>query len=190
MLQHLPGQEGESGLSSLGDPGDRVGCGSDDGPPTAGKDKPPEPYLGEVQTRMTVPSDQQGPCQRNTRLSEGGGDRTKEQSPGYRSGEGILKGQRHGGRVPPLGKARRTEIKKLRPVDTVGEGEGGTNRESGTETCTLPHAKLDIASGNLLCDAGDSNLMFFFNLEDWDGVGGGRVVQDVGHVCTPMADSC
>ena len=129
MLQHLPGQEGESGLSSLGDPGDRVGCGSDDGPPTAGKDKPPEPYLGEVQTRMTVPSDQQGPCQRNTRLSEGGGDRTKEQSPGYRSGEGILKGQRHGGRVPPLGKARRTEIKKLRPVDTVGEGEGGTKRE-------------------------------------------------------------
>ena len=143
MLQHLHGQERESGLSSLGDPGDRVGCGSDDGPPTAGKDKPPEPNLGEVRTRMTVPSDQQGLCQRKARLSEGGEDRTKEQFPGNRSGERILKGQRHGGRVPPLGKARRTEIKKLRPVDTVEEGEGGTNREGSTETCTLLHAKLD-----------------------------------------------
>ena len=32
--------------------------------------------------------------------------------------------------------------------------------------------------------------MFCFNLEGWDGVGSGREVQDVGHVCTPMADSC
>ena len=92
---------------------------------------------------MTVPSEQQGLCQRKARLSEGGGDRTKEQFRGYHSGEGILKGQRQGGRVPPLGKARRTEIKKLRLVDTMGEGEGRTNRESSTETCTLPYAKLD-----------------------------------------------
>ena len=83
MFQHLPSQAGESGLSNLGDPGDRVGCGSDDGPPTAWKDKPPEPNLGEVRTRMTVPSDQQRLCQRKVRLSDGGGDRTKEQFPGY-----------------------------------------------------------------------------------------------------------
>lgn len=83
MLQHLPGQAGESGLSSLGDPGDRIGCGSDDRPPTARKDKPPEPNLGEVRTRTTVPSAQQRLCQRKVMLSEGGGDGTKEKFPGY-----------------------------------------------------------------------------------------------------------
>ena len=30
-------------------------------------------------------------------------------------------------------------VKRL--VDTVGEGEGGTNRESSTETCTLPYGQ-------------------------------------------------
>ena len=37
MLQHLPGQEGESGLSSLGDPGDRVGVGVMTAHPLLGK---------------------------------------------------------------------------------------------------------------------------------------------------------
>ena len=41
-------------------------------------------------------------------------------------------------------------------MDTVGEGEDGTNWESRTEAYTLPHVK-QIASGNLLYDTGSSN---------------------------------
>ena len=43
-----------------------------------------------------------------------------------------------------------------RLVDTVREGEGGTNWENDTETHTLPSVK-QIASGNLLYDAGSPN---------------------------------
>ena len=28
------------------------------------------------------------------------------------------------------------------------------------------------------------------NLEGWDGVGGGREVQEAGSICIPMANSC
>ena len=28
------------------------------------------------------------------------------------------------------------------------------------------------------------------NLEGWDGVGGGKEVQEGGNICIPMADSC
>ena len=44
-----------------------------------------------------------------------------------------------------------------RPLDTVGEGEGGMNRESSMETHTLPYLNY-IASGDLLYDSGSSNL--------------------------------
>ena len=53
--------------------------------------------------------------------------RSSSQATFYMFLEDILEGQRHGGRVPPLGKARKTEIRKLRPVDTMGGGAGGTN---------------------------------------------------------------
>ena len=32
--------------------------------------------------------------------------------------------------------------------------------------------------------------MLFDSLEGWDGVGGGREVQEGGDICIPMADSC
>ena len=48
-----------------------------------------------------------------------------------------------------------TNIEK-RLVDPVGEGEGGKNGESSMETYTRPHAR-EMASGNLLYDAGSSN---------------------------------
>ena len=32
--------------------------------------------------------------------------------------------------------------------------------------------------------------MLYDNLEGWDGVGGGREVQEVVDICMPMADSC
>ena len=41
--------------------------------------------------------------------------------------------------------------------------------------------KMHMFKGNpVLCD----------NLEGWDGVGGGREVQEGGDMCMPMADSC
>ena len=73
-----------------------------------------------------------------------------------------------------------TDIEK-RLVDTVGEGEGGTNWESRTETYTLSYAKLDT-SGNLLSDAGSSNLELCDNLEGWDRVGDRREGQEGGDI--------
>jgi len=40
--------------------------------------------------------------------------------------------------------------------------------------------KIKTASGNLLYDAGSSNLVLSDNLEGYDGVGGGKEVQEVG----------
>ena len=53
----------------------------------------------------------------------------------------------------------------------------------------LPYTK-EIASGNLLYDTRSSNPMFCDNLEGWDGVGGGREVQEGGNIYTPVTDSC
>ena len=47
------------------------------------------------------------------------------------------------------------------------------------ETYTLPYAK-ETASGNLLYDAGNPNLVLCENLEGWGGVGGRRKVQEGG----------
>ena len=46
-----------------------------------------------------------------------------------------------------------------------------------------------IASGNLLYDAGSPNPLLCDDLEGWDGVGGGRKVQQGEDMCIPMADS-
>ena len=50
------------------------------------------------------------------------------------------------------------------------------------ETYTSPYVK-ETASGNLLYDAGSSNLVLCDNLEGWDRVGGGREVQEGGDIC-------
>ena len=47
-----------------------------------------------------------------------------------------------------------------------------------------------IASGDLLCDVGSSNLVLCGNLEGWDGVGGGRKAQEGGDIYLPVVDSC
>ena len=57
------------------------------------------------------------------------------------------------------------------------------------ETYTSPYVK-ETASGNLLYDAGSSNLVLGDNLEGWDGEGGEREVQEGGDIGIPMADSC
>ena len=42
--------------------------------------------------------------------------------------------------------------------------------------------------GNLLNNTGSSNPVLSDNLEEWDGMGGGRDVQEGGDILTPMAD--
>ena len=46
------------------------------------------------------------------------------------------------------------------------------------------------ASGNLLYDAESSSQVLCDNLEEWDGVGGRREVQEGGDTRVPMTDSC
>ena len=52
-------------------------------------------------------------------------------------------------------------------MDAVREGEGRMNRESSIETWMLPYVK-QIASGDLLYDAGSSNSVLCDNLEGWE----------------------
>ena len=75
-----------------------------------------------------------------------------------------------------------------RLMDTMGEGEGGTDWESSMETQTLPYVQLDSQweftvwcreLKSVLCD----------NTEGWHGVGGGREAQGE-DICMSMADSC
>ena len=63
-------------------------------------------------------------------------------------------------------------------VDPVWKGEGGMNWKSDVETCILPYLKW-LASGSLLCDAGNSNLVFCDNLR---GVQWGRRCEG-GDIC-------
>ena len=57
------------------------------------------------------------------------------------------------------------------------------------ETHILPCVK-QISSGNLLYDAGCSNLVLCDSIEKWDGMGDGREVQEGGDIYTPMTDLC
>ena len=65
---------------------------------------------------------------------------------------------------------RDTDIEN-RLVDTVGEGEGWTNWERSMETYILPYVK-QIASGNLLYDAGSSAQYSMTTWNDGIEVGG------------------
>ena len=67
-----------------------------------------------------------------------------------------------------------------RLVDTLREGEGGTNRESGTETC-ITICKTD-SQWEMLYDARSSSMVLCDHLEGWDEVGGGREVPEGGHI--------
>ena len=76
---------------------------------------------------------------------------------------------------------RDTDVKN-RLLDSVGEGKGGMIWENSTETCILPYMK-QIASPGWMHETGHS-LVYWDNLEGWDGEGGGRGVQDGGHMYT------
>ena len=57
------------------------------------------------------------------------------------------------------------------------------------ETYTLPNVK-QITSRSLLYDGRELRPVLSDNLEGWDGVGGGKEVQEGGDIQIPMADSC
>ena len=77
---------------------------------------------------------------------------------------------------------RDTEVKN-RLLDSVGEGEGGMIWENSIETCILSFVKR-IASPGLMHETGCSGLVCWDDPEGWDGEGGGRGVQDWGHMDT------
>ena len=62
-------------------------------------------------------------------------------------------------------------------LDSVGEGEGGMIWENDIETCIMSYVKL-IASPGSMRDTGCSGLVHWDDPEGWDGMAGGRGVQD------------
>ena len=78
---------------------------------------------------------------------------------------------------------RRDTDTKNRPLDSVGEGEGGMNWENSIETCILSYVK-QIASTGLMHETGCSGLVHWDDLEGWDGEGGDRGIQDGRHMYT------
>ena len=63
----------------------------------------------------------------------------------------------------------------------MGEGEGGMIGDSSVETCILSYVK-QISSPGFMHETGCSELVLWDDPEGWDGEGGGRGVQDGGHM--------
>ena len=72
---------------------------------------------------------------------------------------------------------------KNRLLASVGEGEGGMTWENSIETCTLSYVK-QMTSASSMHKAGHSKPVLWDNPEGWVGEGGGRSVQNRGHMCT------
>ena len=79
--------------------------------------------------------------------------------------------------------SKRDTDKKNRLLDSVGEGKGGMIWENSTETCILPYVK-QITSPSSMHQTGHSKPVHWDNPEGWNGEGGGRGVQDGGHMYT------
>ena len=77
---------------------------------------------------------------------------------------------------------RDTDVKN-RLLDSVGVGKGGMIWENSIETCILPYVK-QIASPGSMHETGRSGPVHWDNSEGSDGAGGGREVQDGGHMYT------
>ena len=76
---------------------------------------------------------------------------------------------------------RDTDVNSL--LDSVGEDEGGMIWENSTETCMLPYVK-QITSPSSMHETGHSKPVHWDNPEQWDGEGGGKGVQNEGHMYT------
>ena len=73
--------------------------------------------------------------------------------------------------------------KKNRLLESVGEGERGMIWKNNIETCILPYVK-QISSPGSMHETGCSGLVHWDDPKGWDGRGGGRSVQDGGHMYT------
>ena len=68
----------------------------------------------------------------------------------------------------------------------MGGRKSETNRESNVEIYTLPYVKIENPWEFALC-LRELSLGLCNNLEaGWDGVGGGREVQEEGDTCKPI----
>ena len=65
----------------------------------------------------------------------------------------------------------------------MGEGNGGVILENGIETCIISY-KIQIASPGSMHDTGCLGLVHWDDPEGWYREGGGRGVQDGGHMYT------
>ena len=65
----------------------------------------------------------------------------------------------------------------------MGEGKDGMIWENSIETCTLSYVK-QIASQGSMHETGCSGLVHWDDPEGWDEEGGGKGVQDGGHMYT------
>jgi len=68
-------------------------------------------------------------------------------------------------------------------LDSVGEGKGGMIWENSIETCIFSYVK-EISSPGSMQETGCLGLMHWDHPEGWDGEGGGRGIQDGGHMYT------
>ena len=75
---------------------------------------------------------------------------------------------------------RDTDVKN-RFLDSAGEGEGGMIWESSVETCILPYIEIDPGS---MYETEHSGPVHWDAPEGCDGEGGGRGVQNGGHMYT------
>ena len=78
--------------------------------------------------------------------------------------------------------AKETDVKN-RVWYYVGEGEGGMIWENSIETCILPYVK-QMTSASLMHEAGLWKPVLWDNPEGCSGEGGGKEVQDGGHMYT------
>ena len=78
---------------------------------------------------------------------------------------------------------KRTDLRTWRE----GRREGEMYGESNMETCTI--CKIESQWEFAVC-LRELNPWFCINLEGWGAEGDGREVQEGGHICIPMADSC
>ena len=77
---------------------------------------------------------------------------------------------------------RDTDVKN-RLLVHVGERKGGAIWKNSIETCILPYVKK-MTNPSLMHETWHSKPVHWDNPEGWDGEGGGRGVQDVGHMYT------
>ena len=68
------------------------------------------------------------------------------------------------------------------------EGEGEVNRKGSMDACTPTDANTQPVG--ICCVTQGFKRGLCSNLEAWERVETGREIQEGGHICTPMVDSC